>query len=181
MNFYQYPCDSFNDYYYGYRKDTNMNMEYSKAIAYITGGPLAPNLRGMVMFVDVPGGVDVYVEVNGLPPYKPASGDNPPVGPHGFHIHEKGSCEVGNPQDPFMAADGHWNPTNQPHGNHAGDFPVLFSNNGYTRMSFFTNKFKVSDIIGKAIIIHENPDDYRTQPAGASGKKLACGVIQGMM
>ena len=58
-------------------------------------------------------------------------------------------------------------PTNQPHGNHAGDFPVLFSNKGYARMCFFTDKFKVQDIIGKSIIIHENPDDYRTQPAAA--------------
>jgi len=65
-----------------------------------------------------------------------------------------------------------------PHGNHAGDFPVLFSNNGVARMCFFTNKFKVADIIGKAVVIHQNPDDYRTQPAGDSGKRLACGVIK---
>lgn len=68
--------------------------------------------------------------------------------------------------------------TGQPHGNHAGDFPVLFSNNGSSRMSFFTSKFKVADIIGRSVIIHESPDDYRTQPAGNSGRKLACGVIR---
>ena len=68
--------------------------------------------------------------------------------------------------------------TNQPHGNHAGDFPVLFSNNGVARMCFFTNKFKVADIIGKAVVIHQSPDDYRTQPAGDAGKRLACGVIK---
>lgn len=45
-------------------------------------------------------------------------------------------------------------------------------------MGFFTDKFKVADIVGRSVIIHENPDDYRTQPAGASGKKLACGVIK---
>ncbi len=78
-----------------------------------------------------------------------------------------------------MAAGGHWNPTNQPHGNHAGDFPVLFSNDGYTRMLFFTNKFTVPQVVGKSVIIHQNPDDYRTQPSGNSGKKLACGVIMG--
>jgi Cu-Zn family superoxide dismutase len=44
-------------------------------------------------------------------------------------------------------------------------------------MCFFTDKFKVKDIIGKSIVIHQSPDDYRTQPSGASGKKLACGVI----
>lgn len=65
-----------------------------------------------------------------------------------------------------------------PHGNHAGDFPVLFSNNGYARMSFFTDKFRVRDIIGRSVMIHENPDDYRSQPPGDSGKRIACGVIE---
>ena len=45
-------------------------------------------------------------------------------------------------------------------------------------MIFFTDKFNVKDTLGKAIIIHENPDDYRTQPAGAAGKRLACGIIR---
>ncbi|MBL1863034.1 superoxide dismutase family protein, partial [Klebsiella pneumoniae] len=44
--------------------------------------------------------------------------------------------------------------------------------------SFFTNRFRVADVIGKSVIIHQNPDDYRTQPAGNAGKRLACGVIQ---
>ena len=44
-------------------------------------------------------------------------------------------------------------------------------------MTFFTDKFKVADIIGKSVMIHESPDDYKTQPAGGSGRKLACGVI----
>jgi superoxide dismutase, Cu-Zn family len=181
MNFEQYQCPFFSGYNYGYKSDRNIKMQYSRAVANITGGPLAPEIRGTVIFTDVQGGTEVSVEVNGLPAYKPAAGENPPVGPHGFHIHENGTCSVGNPSDPFGPAGGHWNPTNQPHGNHAGDFPVLFSNNGYSRMIFFTNKFTVQQVIGKAVIIHENPDDYRTQPAGASGKKLACGVIQGMM
>ena len=55
---------------------------------------------------------------------------------------------------------------------------VLFSNDGYSSMCFFTNRFNSQDIIGRSIIIHENPDDYRTQPAGNSGKRLACGVIK---
>ncbi len=152
--------------------------EPNRAIAYIHGGPLAPNLNGYVWFADVPNGTDVTVEVNGLPPYRPGTATESPIGPHGFHIHDKGSCDVGNPNDPFQAAGSHWNPTNQPHGNHAGDFPALFSNHGYALMNFFTDKFRVADIIGKTIIIHQNPDDYRTQPAGNSGKRLACGVIQ---
>ncbi len=149
-----------------------------RAFANIQGGPLAPNLRGIVIMQEVRGGTEVYVEVLGLPPYRPAQDGQDPVGPHGFHIHENASCAVGDPDKPFEAAGEHWNPTNQPHGNHAGDFPVLFSNGGYARMSFFTNKFRVNDAIGKAVIIHQNPDDYRTQPAGDAGKRLACGIIQ---
>jgi Cu-Zn family superoxide dismutase len=85
---------------------------------------------------------------------------------------------VGDPEDPFMDAGSHWNPDNQPHGNHAGDFPVLFSNNGQAKMKFFTDRFKVRDVIGKTVIIHQSPDDYRTQPSGNSGKRLACGIIR---
>lgn len=149
-----------------------------RAIAYIKGGPLAPNIKGTVYFVNVPGGTQVYVNVSGLPQYMPAAGGRPQVGPHGFHIHNNGDCSPGNAQNPFPNTGEHWNPTSQPHGNHAGDFPVLFSNNGAARMSFFTNKFKVANIIGKSIVIHESPDDYRTQPAGNSGRKLACGSIR---
>ncbi|NPV69551.1 MAG: superoxide dismutase family protein [Firmicutes bacterium] len=147
------------------------------AVAAIRGGPLAPGINGTVVFRDVPWGVEVSVQVAGLPPYRPAEGDRPPIGPHGFHIHENGNCEVGDPGNPFQGAGEHWNPTGQPHGNHAGDFPVLFSNGGYSRMSFFTNRFRVADVVGRAVIIHQNPDDYRTQPAGASGRRLACGVV----
>ncbi|HHT49890.1 MAG TPA: superoxide dismutase family protein [Eubacteriaceae bacterium] len=150
----------------------------SNAIAYINGGPLAPKICGVVTFHDVMGGVIVSINVNNLPKYKPGLGKQEPIGPHGFHIHENGTCAVGDPKDPFQAAGGHWNPGNQPHGNHAGDFPVLFSNDGYSSMCFFTNRFNSQDIIGRSIIIHENPDDYRTQPAGNSGKRLACGVIK---
>lgn len=176
----EYQCPYFNNYIYGYREDPNPQQRFKRAVARITGGPLAPSIRGTVTFTDLPGGTQVVVEVFGLPPFKPASGGNPQIGPHGFHIHENGNCSVGNPSDPFSAAGSHWNPTNQPHGNHAGDFPVLFSNNGNSRMIFYTTKFTVSDIIGKSVIIHQSPDDYKTQPAGGSGKKLACGVIEGM-
>jgi Cu-Zn family superoxide dismutase len=155
----------------------NRIYAYNAARAVVKGGPLAPNLRGVVYFFNVPGGTEICVYVTGLPEYKPAHNNEDPIGPHGFHIHEFGNCEVGDPKDPFQAAGEHWNPDNQPHGNHAGDFPVLFSNNGIARMQFFTNRFKVHNIIGKSVIIHQNPDDYRTQPAGDAGKRLGCGVI----
>ncbi|NLN15687.1 MAG: superoxide dismutase family protein, partial [Tissierellia bacterium] len=49
---------------------------------------------------------------------------------------------------------------------------------GYARMSVFTSKFKPRDIIGRSIIIHQNPDDYRSQPAGNAGKRIGCGLIK---
>ncbi|HHU93223.1 MAG TPA: superoxide dismutase family protein [Halanaerobiaceae bacterium] len=145
--------------------------------ANLRGGPLAPSIRGVVNFYNAPGGTLVCADIRGLPPYQAATNANP-VGPHGFHLHENGTCEIGDPDNPFLAAGGHWNPDNQPHGNHAGDFPVLFSNNGVARMCFFTNRFKPIDVLGRSVIIHENPDDYRSQPAGNAGKRLACGVIR---
>lgn len=154
------------------------HLRPAMAIAEVCGGPLAPRLKGTVLFKEVPGGVEVCVDVTGLPSFRPAECNKPQIGPHGFHIHECGKCQVGDPKNPFMSAGGHWNPTNQPHGNHAGDFPVLFSNCGRSCMTFFTDKFCLANIIGKSIIIHQGPDDYRSQPAGDSGKRLACGVIQ---
>lgn len=151
--------------------------EVSRAYAEIKGSELAPDLKGYVIFTDVPYGVEVAVEVSGLPHYQPAHDGEAPIGPHGFHIHEEGECGSGNLPDPFQAAGGHWNPTNQPHGNHAGDFPVLFSNQGYARMTFFTNEFSAKDVIGKTVVIHQNPDDFRSQPSGDSGKRIGCGVI----
>lgn len=148
------------------------------AVAKIQGTTCSPHICGIVTFRNVPGGTEVCVNVIGLPPYQPAQGDKPPVGPHGFHIHEFENCQEGDPDNPFVKAGGHWNPSKQPHGNHAGDFPVLFSNHGKAKMCFFTDKFKVADVIGKSVVIHENPDDYRSQPAGASGKRLACGAIK---
>lgn len=150
------------------------------AFAKVLGGNLYPNIQGSVFFDDVPGGTEVSIVVWGLPLYRPAENSNQPIGPFGFHIHDMGICEITNPNNPFESAGGHYNPTNQPHGNHAGDFPVLFSNNGYAKMSFFTDKFKPGDVIGRSVLIHENPDDYRSQPAGNSGKRIACGVIVGI-
>ncbi|WP_409253048.1 superoxide dismutase family protein [Bacillus sp. SCS-153A] len=169
-------------YYYGFQQGYHYGYPPYRSVpsisyAQIEGGPLAPNLKGYVFFRQVPNGTEVHIEVNGLPEFKEGKGDQNPIGPHGFHLHESGSCEVGDEKEPFKAAGGHWNPTDQPHGNHAGDFPVLFSNNGYARMAFFTNKFSPKDVVGKAVIIHQNPDDYRTQPAGDAGKRLACGSI----
>ena len=149
----------------------------NRAYAYIKGSTDYPQIKGVVEFQDKNNGVLVMARIFGLPNYKPGTETTPPIGPFGFHIHEKGSCK---PQknESFSEAGGHYNPNNQPHGNHAGDFPVLFSNDGYAFMIFYTNKIKIKDIIGRAVIIHENPDDYRTQPAGDAGARIACGIIE---
>ncbi|GAB6099339.1 superoxide dismutase family protein [Halanaerocella petrolearia] len=148
------------------------------AYAEVIGGPLAPELEGIVYFREISGGTIVIVSVSGLPSYQPAGESNDPIGPYGFHIHENGNCEIGDSDDPFQSAGGHYNPYNEPHGNHAGDLPNLFSNNGLARMQVFTNEFQPADIVGRSVIIHQNPDDFRTQPAGDAGKRLACGLIK---
>ena len=148
------------------------------AFAKITSSPLAPKLKGKVLFRDVTGGVEICIEVTGLPHYKAKTDTTSQVGPHGFHLHINGNCEIGDKDNPFLLAGEHFNPKNQPHGNHAGDFPALFSNNGYFKMCFYTNKFSVYDIIGKAVIIHQGPDNYSTEPTINSGKRIGCGIIK---
>ncbi|HBN83883.1 MAG TPA: superoxide dismutase [Clostridiales bacterium] len=156
----------------------NRRFEIHRARAIIEGGPLRPQIKGIVTFERTPDGTEVCVSVTGLPKYQPAQRGSPPIGPHGFHIHEYGDKTVGNPEMPFQAAGSHWNPDDQPHGNHAGDFPVLFSQDGNSKMCFITNRFKPTDVVGRSVLIHENPDDYRTQPAGNAGRRLAIGIIE---
>ncbi len=165
--------------YYPSQQHSMFTRNRRAAYAKVKGGPLAPQITGMVVFLEVPNGTEVFAEIYGLPQFKQGREGMKPIGPHAFHIHEKGSCDVGKITDPFKGAGGHWNPDQQPHGNHAGDFPVLFSNSGYARMSFFTNRFTAEDVIGKTVIIHQNPDDYQSQPAGDAGLRLACGKIKG--
>ena len=87
------------------------------------------------------------------------------------------SC-TGNVNDEFSNTLGHYNPNNCKHPYHAGDMPPLFENSGYAYLSFLTNRFHIKDIIGKTVIIHDMPDDFRTDPSGSSGNKIACGIIQ---
>lgn len=175
-----YMYSNYNEYYYDniyYNNFTRASVP-TYAIAYVKGGTKYPDITGTVIFKDVPDGCEVYANIQNLPPYKPAEGNSPQIGPFGFHIHQNSCGNPGTTDNPFPQTGEHWNPTNQPHGNHAGDFPVLFSNNNsITKMSFFTSKFKVRDIINRSVVIHESPDDYRTQPSGNSGKKIACGTI----
>ena len=72
----------------------------------------------------------------------------------------------------------HYNPQNTEHPNHAGDMPPLLGNQGYAYSVFYDKRFTIQEIIGRAVIIHEKPDDFTTQPSGNSGAKIGCGVIQ---
>jgi superoxide dismutase, Cu-Zn family len=107
----------------------------------------------------------------------------PANGEFGFHIHEKGDCSSGD----GMSAGGHFNPYGKPHGQgaerHAGDLPNLKSDaKGRARLSvemdIVTLKPGPANIIGRSVIVHAQPDDYRTQPTGNAGARLACGVIK---
>ena len=95
----------------------------------------------------------------------------------GFHIHAGESC-TGNPADPFADARAHFNPEDCGHPSHAGDLPPLFGNDGKSISVFLTNRFTVSEVIGKAIIIHGKSDDFTTQPSENAGQKIACGIIR---
>lgn len=106
------------------------------------------------------------------------------MGMHGTHIHSGGSCGDGG-----KAAGPHWDPfsTNK-HGHpkdpatahHAADMPgIEVGANGRGVMNFQTTNFKVADLIGKTVVVHENPDNYTDSPAnGGSGPRVGCGVIQ---
>ncbi len=141
------------------------------AIAEVKGSAEYPGLYGYISFYKTDRGVVVTASVNGLP----YNGECSP-GVFGLHIHSGGSC-TGNAADPFADAGNHYNPDGCPHPYHAGDLPPLFGNHGYAWMSVLTDRFTLEEIIGRVVVIHENPDDFTTQPAGNSGKKIACGKI----
>jgi Cu-Zn family superoxide dismutase len=107
-----------------------------------------------------------------------------PNAEHGFHVHEKGDCSSGD----GMSAGGHFNPAGKPHGHHggearhAGDMPNLKADaSGKAAFSFEVPGLTIgsgpADIVGKGLIVHRDPDDYRSQPAGNAGPRLACAVI----
>ena len=143
------------------------------AQADIAGGRENPRLRGSVRFYQTPQGVLVLVEVSGLPDRGCRCEDNI----FAFHIHSGGSC-AGSADEPFSSAQGHYNPERCPHPAHAGDMPPLFSNNGYALQAFLTDRFTVREIIGRTVIIHDDVDDFTSQPAGNAGERIACGVIR---
>ncbi len=122
------------------------------------------------------GGVLIHASLTGLPP-----------GTHAVHIHMRGVCEG----PAFTSAGGHFNPGGKQHGilnplgMHAGDLPnVDVPASGATTYDAFAAAVSLgtgaSGLLrpdGTAIVIHGERDDYRTDPAGAAGPRIACGAV----
>lgn len=127
---------------------------------------------GTVVFRQKGHDLEVTAHVAGLTP-----------GTHGFHIHEKGDCSAPD----GMSAGGHFNPGGQPHGHphkgphHAGDMPMLETDAyGNARLVAVLPGLTLegaNGIVDKGVIVHAAPDDFKTQPTGNSGARMACGVI----
>ncbi len=150
------------------------------AMATICGSREYPEIRGRVCFYNLRDGCVVMAEIVGLPDrdsfecYETCHGVCSRF--YGLHIHEGSACS-GSSSEPFANAGGHFNPEMTEHPYHAGDLPVLLSSCGFAWMTCYTERFFATDVVGKTVIIHEMPDDYRSQPAGDSGKRIACGKI----
>lgn len=145
----------------------NNNFGRPDAVAWVKGGEEFPEISGNVRFFQRRDGVLVVANISGLP-------QNDTGGFFAFHIHEGNACTGKD----FADTGTHFNPKNSPHPMHEGDLPSLISNNGRAYFTVMTNRFRVRDIIGKTVVIHDNADDFRTQPSGNSGMKIACGVIR---
>ena len=143
------------------------------ATAQLRGSEEYSEIKGEVRFYQTDLGTIVAAEVNGLP--SPESLCANPV--FGFHIHNGGSC-TGNQADPFADALTHYDPYNCPHPYHAGDMPPLMGCKGRADQIFLTDRFDLDEVVGRTVVVHAMPDDFTTQPAGASGMRIACGVIE---
>src|SRR5690606_37200328 len=132
---------------------------------------------GTLAFAIVDGGIRVTGEVTGLAPGSE----------HGFHVHENGDCSAPD----GTSARGHFNPGTTDHGrvghgtHHAGDSDNIVANDqGVATVDTLLQGATLGDgeateIIGRGVIVHADPDDYATQPTGNAGARLACGVIVG--
>lgn len=138
-------------------------MYRNKIMGVFTGSNQYPGITGTVVFTPYLQGSRVSVHVSGLP-----------NGFHGFHLHSVGKCDK---NDGFKSAGGHYNPNKAEHPNHAGDFPPLLSSNGTAQMEFYTDRIKPWEAVGKSVIIHQNPDDFSSDPSGRSGERIACAAV----
>jgi len=152
-------------------------MEEKEPTATATLEPRSgSNVRGTITFTQVGDVVRVTGEVTGHT-----------KGPKGFHIHAMGDCSAHD----AMSAGGHFNPTNSKHGGpydpvkHAGDLGnITFNDAGAAKINFTVGDISVSKdqpngIIGRALMVHAQVDDLKTDPTGNAGGRVACGVIKG--
>lgn len=135
----------------------------------------ASKVIGEATFDQVGNKVRVVAYVQGLKPGQE----------HGFHIHEVGDCS----SPDGMSTKGHFNPFGKPHGDpksperHAGDLPALKADkSGRAKVDVELDQITVTpgaaSVVGRGLIVHADPDDYKTQPTGNAGARLACAVIQ---
>ena len=130
---------------------------------------------GKVELSDAPGGVLLRLTLDGVPP-----------GDHAFHVHAVGKCE---PPD-FKSAGPHFNPDEtkhglmNPEGPHSGDMPNLHVPDGgkltvevFNEMVTLDGEQALLDDDGSAVVVHAAADDYKTDPAGNAGDRIACGVV----
>jgi Cu-Zn family superoxide dismutase len=131
---------------------------------------------GEARLTATPNGVIVSARVSGLP-----------AGAHAIHLHETGRCEAPG----FTSAGDHFNPDGRQHGYldaagpHAGDLPNLHAPTGEAAIEAFVPDVSLTgeaepllDQDGAAVVVHARPDDYRTDPAGDAGDRIACGSIE---
>lgn len=110
-----------------------------------------------------------------------------PEGARALHLHQTAVCEA----PAFASAGGHFNPTGRTHGMlsedgpHLGDLPNIDVTADGTFSGVFPLEGSATDLLpslfdedGTAVMLHEGPDDYRTDPSGAAGPRLACGVLE---
>ncbi|NUS39532.1 MAG: superoxide dismutase family protein, partial [Lysobacter sp.] len=132
-------------------------------------------VSGRLTLVSMGNGVHIRGDLGGLAPGSA----------HGFHVHETGDCSAAD----ASSAGGHFNPSGAPHGHaeggphHAGDIDNLVADaTGVAHVDLHLAGTNLggdprTDILGRALVVHAAPDDYRTQPSGNSGARIACGVI----
>lgn len=146
-----------------------LSPTFAATTAHADLGPASGStVSGTVAVTAVDGGVRLEVKATGLKP-----------GVHGFHVHEVGDCSAPD----ASSAKGHFNPGGKPHGGHAGDLADLSADAaGAASLSSVITGLTLDEgptgIIGRAFVIHADPDDHVTQPSGNSGKRVACGVIK---
>ncbi|MCW0405497.1 superoxide dismutase family protein [Xanthomonas sontii] len=148
-------------------------VQQAQAVLAPASGSL---VSGKLSLVAAPGGVRITGTLGGLQPNRSFA----------FHVHERGDCSAAD----ASSAGGHFNPLGAPHGragsgpHHAGDMDNLNANaDGTAQIDVLLHGVVLggsaaNDIVGRALVAHADPDDYRSQPAGNAGARVACGVIR---